>query len=150
MRFYYTGYSHSHGNHGGLKSLDEKEPNKPLTKSPILPSSLNLATLRRDGFASIDALYPLGCMTTRLIQFEGEKLIINADAENGYILVELTDEEGKAIPGYTKEECVPFNKDEIHGQVQWKSNKNLATVREKAVHIKFHMQSARLFSFRLC
>ena len=152
LMFYYTGYNHSHGG-GGMEHNEtvrkrQKELNKPLVKNLIPSGSLNLATLRLDGFVSIDALYPPGSMTTRLLTFEGERMAINADAENGYILVELTDRENKPIPGFTKEESVPFSSDDTRGEVRWNSGKRLAVLQSKPVRIIFHMKTARLYSFR--
>lgn len=140
---YYTGYSRSHGNHGASEAY------MPFTKKPILPTSIHLATLRKDGFASVEALYPSGTMTTKLLTFDAEKLIINADAEKGSILVELIDHEGKPIPGYTKEECVPFRRNDIRGEIQWKSDKNISLLHNRVVRIRFYLQTTRLYSFLL-
>ena len=141
--FYYTGVSRSHG-------WQEHVPHKCLSTNPVLPCSLNLATLRRDGFASIETLYPGGRMTTKLLSLEGERLVINADAENGHIEVELTDSEGKPIPGYTKDECVPFCRDDVRGEIQWQGGRSLAALKARPAHIVFHMQTARLYSFKVC
>jgi hypothetical protein len=140
--FYYTGYNASHGHWG------KDEPNKPLAKGLDMPSSsLNLATLRRDGFASIEALYPGGSMSTKLLTLEGDRLVVNADAERGCVLVEIGDHEGRSLPGYTREDCVPFCRDDVRGEVQWRSGASLAPLRGRPVRIAFHLRTARLYSF---
>lgn len=140
--FYYTGCNRGHG-------WEEHVRTQCLSKNPVLPCSLNLATLRRDGFASIEALYPGGSFATKLLVLDGERLVINADAEKGHILVELTDPEGKPIPGYTKEECVPFTQDAIRGDVRWRKKRSLVSLKGKTARIVFHMKTARLYSFKI-
>ena len=124
-------------------------PNAMLSKKPVLPTCINLATLRLDGFASVEALYPPGNMTTKLLTFEGEHLVINANAEKGYILVELTDHEGKPIPGYTKDESIPFSRDDVRGEVRWKGGNSLAPLKGTPVHIVFYLKTAQLYSFKV-
>ena len=146
--FYYTANSHSHGYWPELEAVYGSDmPNSILSRKPMLPTSINLATLRLDGFASIEALYPPGSMTTKLLTFDGERLVINAYAEKGHILVELIDHEGKPIPGYTKEESIPFSRDDIRGEVRWKERSRLSPLRGKPVHMVFHLKTAQLYSF---
>jgi hypothetical protein len=106
--------------------------------------------LRLDGFASIEALYPGGTMATRLLTFGGDRLVINADAENGFVRVELTDREGTPIPGYTRDESVPFTRDDLRGDTRWSSGRSVAELQGKPVRILFQMRTARLYSFRFC
>ncbi len=146
LLIYYTGSSTSHGYYLSGRGSE----NKPMTKSPPLPVSLNLAVLRLDGFASIEALYPPGILITKLLTFEGGRLIINADAEKGSMLVEFTDAEGNPIPGYTKEDCVPFCRDEIRGEVRWSGGAGLDRLKGRPVHIVFYLKTARLYSFKFC
>ena len=147
---YYTGRGWSHGYWPELEPVHGAAmPNAFLSRQPCLPASINLATLRLDGFASIEALYPPGSVTTKLLTFEGEHLVINADAEKGHILVEVTDHEGRPIPGYTKDECIPFCGDEIRGEVGWKGGNSLAPLKSKPAHIVFHLKTARLYSFQI-
>ena len=127
-----------------------------LLRKEVKNNNLDLTNNLRQICASIDALYPPGSMTTKLLTFQGRRMVINADAEKGYILVELTDHEGRPIPGYTKQECVQFRKDDVCSEVQWKGSNSLeggnslASLRGEAVHITFYMQTARLYSFKLC
>ena len=52
-----------------------------------------LATLRRDGFASMDAGAEEGVLTTRPLTFAGKHLFVNVDAPQGELRVELLDGE---------------------------------------------------------
>ena len=47
-----------------------------------------LATLRRDGFASMQADSPCGVLATRLVTFSGSHLFVNLDAPEGELRVE--------------------------------------------------------------
>lgn len=147
---YYTGYDASHGYWGS------KEPNKSLARidrsdgSDSAGGTINLATIRRDGFASIDALFPGGSVTTKLLTFQGQRLMLNADAAHGEILVELTDHEGRPIPGYTKEQCIGLREDAVRGQVRWRTSQSLAPLQGKPIRATFHLKTARLYSFQFC
>ena len=54
--------------------------------------STGLATLRRDGFASLDAGDEEGTITTRPVMFTGKHLFVNVDAPRGELRVEILDE----------------------------------------------------------
>jgi hypothetical protein len=55
-----------------------------------------LATLRRDGFASMDAAAEEGTLTTRPLTFNGSRLFVNADLREGELRAEVL-EGGKVI-----------------------------------------------------
>ena len=74
---------------------------------PVL--STGLATLRRDGFASMDANDAGGTLTTRPVSFQGKHLFVNVDSgKGGELRVEILDKEGKVIQPFTQEACVPL------------------------------------------
>src|SRR6185503_20963161 len=56
-----------------------------------------LATLRRDGFASMDAGADGGTLTTRPLTFSGKHLFVNVDAPQGELRVEVLDGEKVAL-----------------------------------------------------
>ena len=149
--FYYTGFD---GGHAAAEEAERPEAvrrqlPKPRSKIPCGGPSLNLATLRRDGFVSLDAIYPAGSAVTKLLTFTGRHLELNADAENGWIRVEIVDAHGEPIAGFAKDDCVPFDTDDIRGTVRWKTGDSLAALAGKAVRFIFHMQSAKLYAFRI-
>jgi len=145
--FYYTGSDESYD--GSWFDYGFPERAKAQSKVPTGKRfSIGLATLRRDGFVSIYSSCPAGRLTTRLLKFTGEHLEINADAEKGSIRVEILDAEGKPIPGYTKEDCITFARDEVHGIVEWKRGRHLRPLEGRPVRIVFHMETAKLYAFR--
>ena len=106
-----------------------------------------LATLRRDGFVSIDANETVGTLTTRPIKFEDPYLFINVDAPKGEVRVEVLDESGKPIPGYTADECVSTQCDKTLVPVHWDGLSNLKRIAAKPVRLRFYLQNASLYSF---
>jgi hypothetical protein len=149
--FYYTGTDGGHAAREEEESRDEirKHLPRPHSKLPYRGCSLNLATLRRDGFVSLDAIYPEGRAVTKLVTFTGRHLELNADAENGWIRVEIVDAHGEPIAGFTKVDCMPFRTDDVRGIVKWKTVDSLDALAGKAVRFVFHMQAAKLYSFRI-
>ena len=141
--FYYNGCNRGHGWEPGVPGAPSA-----MTRVPAGMVTINLATLRRDGFASVSACYPPGRMVTKLLTFTGTQLEVNADAEHGHIIVEILDAEGKPVPGCDRESCVPFQQDAIRGRIRWKGEPNLAALQGKPVRLVFHMQTAKLYAFR--
>ena len=60
-----------------------------------------LATLRRDGFVSLDAGETEGYMLTKLLTIDGGELHLNIDASQGYVIVSVTDDIGTPLESYT-------------------------------------------------
>ncbi|MGH7173352.1 MAG: hypothetical protein ACRELF_06330, partial [Gemmataceae bacterium] len=64
--------------------------------------STGLATLRRDGFASLDAGPDGGTLATRPVRFGGKYLFVNADTAAGELTAEVLDEQGKVVAGLAR------------------------------------------------
>ena len=62
---------------------------------------------RLDGFVSLDAPYG-GRFTTPPIRFSGSRLELNLDTGGGgQARVEILDESGRAVPGFSGDEALP-------------------------------------------
>jgi hypothetical protein len=120
--------------------------------------STGLATLRRDGFASMDTeaetpaprrlvpgLEP-GTLVTRPVRFSGEHLHVNADLGVGELRVAVEDRAGHAIPGYEFDACVPVRGNGTKLAVRWKEG-TLARVAGQAVRFRFKLTAGRLYAF---
>src|SRR5207302_1391450 len=57
----------------------------------------SLATLRRDGFASIDGDFFGGTLTTRPVRFSGKHFFVNLDAPSGGVWIEVFGENGRLL-----------------------------------------------------
>jgi hypothetical protein len=105
-----------------------------------------LATLRRDGFASLDAGPEGGTLTTRPLRFAGQHLFVNADVAAGELTAEVLDERGRVIAGLGRADCVPVRADKTRQAVTWKSGE-LAKAAGRAVRFRFHLRGGRLYAF---
>ncbi len=109
-------------------------------------AGIGLATLRYDGFVSLDAGQKTGMVLTNPVRgFEGP-LFVNADAAQGLLRVEVVDGKGKPFPGYSADDCVPLTADGIAQLVRWRNHKILPDTKG-AVRIRFLMKNTALFGF---
>ncbi len=106
-------------------------------------------TMRLDGIASVNAPLAGGELITKPLKFSGNELEINySTSAAGQILVEVQDEHGQPIPGYTLEDCEPIYGDHIARIVKWKNGPDLASLAGKPVKIRFVMEDADLFALK--
>lgn len=127
IRMYYTGYDELHD---------------------LLPysSCIGLATLRKDGFASLDAdEVPGEVLTCRFAGASGP-LQVNCDPRGGSVRVEVLDGEGRVIPGYGRGDCEPLTANRVRQTVNWKTRKELPSD-SKELRFRFVLDRARVFSF---
>jgi hypothetical protein len=109
--------------------------------------SAGLATLRRDGFASMNASSDAGTLTTRPIRFSGKHLFVNVDAPDGELRVELLDAQGQIIEPFTQTNCTPLVTDTTLAEVRWKGADDLSAVSGKTIRLRFHLRNGSLYSF---
>ncbi|MBM4038117.1 MAG: hypothetical protein FJ290_06340 [Planctomycetes bacterium] len=125
-----------------------------------------LATLRRDGFASMDGD---GTLTTRPVTFKGKHLFVNSAGE---LQAEVLGEDGAPIAPFTRDNCsvgpvggasaprVPSSssrgaeppptteaRDSTCQPVRWKGADDLSALAGKPVRLRFHLKDARLYAF---
>ena len=105
--------------------------------------STGLATLRRDGFASMSGS---GEVVTEILKYSGNYLFINA-AVRGSMTVELLDENGDVIPGFSAGECNVVKTDGCKIMVSWKEHSDLRPLNGRNLKIKFQLEDADLYSF---
>ena len=106
-------------------------------------------TLRYDGFASVNASYSGGEMTTRPITFQGTQLSINyATSAPGYVRVEIQDAAGQPIPGFTLADSAEIIGDELDRTVSWENGSDVSQLAGQAIRLRFVMKAADLYSLR--
>jgi hypothetical protein len=114
-------------------------------------SSTGLATLRRDGFASMNAGEEEGTLTTRPVRFRGKHLFVNVDAPQegalGALRAEVLDQAGKPIPPFTRANCAPIRAGKTLHPVTWKGARDLAVVAGKPVRFRFFLENGQLYAF---
>ncbi|MBW3540731.1 MAG: LamG domain-containing protein [Planctomycetes bacterium] len=135
IRLYYYGSSETHG--FGRKEYDT------YGREDDRVRGLGLATLRKDGFASLDAGAETGTVTTRVLRNPGGALAVNYRA-SGWLRAEVLDGSGRPLPGYGLEDCVPLQGDSTNQTVRWEKHRYLP---RRPLRLRFQMQNASLFSF---
>lgn len=136
------------------KSADEGAPNELslyATESYWTgnSSALRRYTLRMDGFVSVNAPMAGGELTTKPLTFTGSKLVLNfSSSAAGGIQVEIQDEFGNALPGFSRADCPEIFGDSIERGVNWKNASDLSTLKGKSVRLRFILKDADLFSFQ--
>jgi hypothetical protein len=103
---------------------------------------------RLDGFASADAGHQGGWFTTPLLVFSGTRLEFNLNASAlGYLCVEIQDEHGNPIPGYTLQESLPIDRNRLAAPARWSSDKSVGDLQGRPVRMHVTMRSCKLYAF---
>jgi hypothetical protein len=106
-----------------------------------------LATLRRDGFASLDAGAAEGSVTTRLVSSRGKYLFVNVEAASGELRAEILDKDDRVIAPFSCGGCEPVRTDRTLQPVRWKDAADLTALAGKPVRFRFRLKSGRLYAF---
>ena len=125
--------------------------------------STGLATLRRDGFVSMDHPgsarvqrvtsspglpgLPPGTLITRPVRFSGRHLFVNLAAPAGELRVEMLDAAGKTIAPYTSATCVPVRGDSTCARVAWTGAPDLSALANRPVRFRFQVTNGALYAF---
>jgi hypothetical protein len=132
---------------------------------------IGAARLPVDGFCSLDATSE-GTVVTRPLRFRGSVLRVTAatgslrnrdqkidpvwtglfshveDGE-GQVAVEVLDEAGRPIPGYSAAACAAVRGTLDTRTVTWERHQDLGELRAQTIRLKFVLRNARLFSFKI-
>ena len=112
-------------------------------------SNLRRFVLRVDGFASVNAPGKGGEFTTRPLVFTGKELEMNfSTSVAGSVRVEIQDQRGGAIPGYTLDDCSDIFGDRLERVVAWRHGADVSKLAGKPVRLRFVMKDADLYSIR--
>ena len=112
-------------------------------------SALRRYTLRLDGFVSASAGWKGGSLTTQPITFKGSRLELNfSTSAAGSLRVEIQDENGNPIPGFSLEDCPSYFGDSVAKTIVWNNNPDLTAINGQTVQLHFELKDADLYSFR--
>ncbi len=107
------------------------------------------ATMRLDGFLSANAAYTGGELITRPLLHTGKQLQLNlATGAGGTVQVEILDEEGMPIEGFTLDEADEINGNYIRVAASWNGDTNVESLAGQAIKLRFVMRDTKLYSFR--
>jgi hypothetical protein len=110
-------------------------------------NTTGLATLRRDGFVSMDADRSGGRLTTRPVRFKGKYLFVNANSVRGELKVEVLDATNHPIAPFSTENCLPVHADSTLTEIHWKHAADLSALAGKPVKFRFHLRGGSIYSF---
>jgi hypothetical protein len=131
---YYTGL---YAQHHAPKAAQKKSGRIGLAKLPL------------DRFICQRAGDKVGIITTKSFNLEGDKLEVNVDANNGWLQIELLDETGKVISGFSGYAAKQYKSvDELQLRPKWKNDGDLSHLKGKTVKLRFTLQNAKLYAFR--
>lgn len=112
-------------------------------------SALRRYSLRLDGFVSANAGWEGGEIITKPIIFEGDQLSLNfASSAAGGVRVEIQDESGKPIAGFSEADCPPQFGDSVDRIVHWKRGADVSELSGQTVRIRFFLKDADLYSYQ--
>ncbi|MCF7853759.1 MAG: hypothetical protein K9N51_03095 [Candidatus Pacebacteria bacterium] len=104
---------------------------------------------RLDGFVSVDADQHGGEFTTPPLTFSGNRLQLNAACHGlGEIWVEIQDETGTPVSGFTKADAVSVDRNGTAQEVWWKGGPDVSSLAGRPVRLRFIVRSAKLFAFQ--
>jgi len=149
IRFYYGGYN-SGAIGGGAKLTDASQQ-----------SGVGFATLPLDRFAGIrpvalsaqatlkKPLENIGQVTLKPLPLNSlQKIHVNAVAADGEIRVEILDENGYRVRGFSKDDAVPVTGDSLRHPVTWKA-KELSDLPAGDYMLRLHLDNAEVFAVTL-
>ena len=132
LYFLYTGGSTWHGQRGA--------------------STLGLATLRLDGFVSVQSEgFTEGVVVTRPHHWQARELRVNVQSLTGGLKAQLQDETGRAFEGFSTGEVEPVRADAVDAAVSWKGRaRDLRELKGRMVALRFTLgPEDRLYSYTL-
>ena len=107
------------------------------------------AKQRLDGFVSADVGPAGGHLVTPPIVFAGNRLQLNIDCgATGEAWVELQDETGKPLAGYTFEDAVSVDRNGVAQEVWWRAGPDVGSLRGRPVRLRVTMRSLKLYAFQ--
>lgn len=129
---------------------------------PFNESAIGLAILRIDGFASLQGMEIEGWVETPSFVWDGGDLAVNADPRRdlnslnskacGEVRVEVRDDSGVVLPGFSREDCQPVldNTATLPGScvaIRWAGHSGRELAGRK-IRLRFYLRDAHLYSFK--
>jgi hypothetical protein len=150
IRFYYSGSDlhHDWWMFGEKEGMDVPEAHPGWDGGE---TAMGMASLRPEGFVSIDSSAREGILATHPLIGGGTQLTVNVDCgSRGYLDVELANVNDDVIPGYERSSCVRITGDSTRAVVQWKGKKELpAEEVRRGLKFRFFSRYCSLYSMTI-
>lgn len=128
-------------------NIDHSQRVDTAAKGPLM--AISRAVMRLDGFVSADFDYVGGTLLTPPLRFAGSRLELNLDTGAGGVgRVEVLDESGDPIPGFTLPEADQLNGNNVRTLASWRGQSDLSALAGRTVRLHFRMRSAKLYAFQ--
>lgn len=109
-------------------------------------SGIGLAVMPLDRFAYLKPIDRFGQVTLKPVELNKYKgITINADAASGVVRVEILDENGYRIKGFSKKDCNPITGDSIRHNVSW-GEKSISELPNGKYLIRIFLDNAALYA----
>ena len=129
LYLYYGGYAQGHK----VNRFEERQ--------------IGMLIMPRDRYVAREAGATVGVLRTPPLILEGDRITLNVDARDGEARVQLLDENGTPVPGFSLADCQPIRDNALAATVEW--GRSLDELPEKPVRLEFSLRNARLFAFHL-
>ena len=119
---------------------------------------INLAKIQKDRLVCLKSDGD-GVVTTDPLSIDPNALWINADASGGSLRVEIVDPFDRIVPGFGKDDCIPFSANETDYRVEWRNGpqgadgtkaggleEKMAAQGRGGLKVKVYLDRARLFA----
>jgi hypothetical protein len=91
----------------------------------------------------------IGQITLKPLDLSGVTgIVLNADAAGGSVRLEILDEDGYRLPGFTKDDAVPITTDGIAHEAAW-TGKGIRDLPPGKFHLRVHLETADLYAVTL-
>jgi len=109
---------------------------------------IGLATLRLDGFVSLNAGDEEAIVLTKPFRLKGDALQINVDATQGTVRIDVLDASSELLGGHSGSDATTYREaDELRLSPRW--TESLASLRGETIRLRFHLTRASLYSFQV-
>ncbi|HJN11921.1 MAG TPA: hypothetical protein QF564_24765 [Pirellulaceae bacterium] len=109
--------------------------------------ALCVATMRKDGFVSLDADESGGHLVTKPLVAVGKQLRLNvAVHDGGHAKVALLDEDGTPLPGFDLANSRAITSDGLDQLVSWSSGSDISKLAGQTVRLRIDLSDARLYA----
>lgn len=131
IRFYYGAYSN---------------PWNEMIPYENTVSGIGFANIPKDRLAGIEPMNGIGQITLKAVDLSNcQNISMNADATKGSIRVEILNEDGYRVRGFSKDDAIEIKGDSLRHSVLWK-NKNIKDLPAGRYRIRLHLENAEVFA----
>jgi hypothetical protein len=135
IRFYYAGFRVSHAwTRTGEKDVGTR-------------CGIGMASMKPDRFVGLTSGPQPGQILTRPFWTETPEFYVNAVTRNGgYLKAEITELDGKPVPGFGLQESEPFAGDALGHRLSWRGRPNPEALAHRQIRLRVRGRQATVYS----